>query len=216
MNTMWFFTCIQSSIGKKLIMAGTGLLLLLFLALHAFGNAAIYMGSKYFQAYADALHGFPVLVLLFGLGLIAVFSAHIGFGLLLFFEKRQTTSRYHVQTRVVKNSFASRTMPYTGLLILLFLIVHVFGFGIAKPEHVPISMVVKDYFSSVFYGLFYIFSFAVLAVHLSHGFWSMLQTFGINHPRYTTLIGKLTYVVPALFFLLFTGIPLYFMCIAGV
>ena len=60
---------VTSSIGKKLIMATTGLMLILFLTLHAFGNAAIYMGSKYFQIYADVLHSFPVLVLVFGIGL---------------------------------------------------------------------------------------------------------------------------------------------------
>ncbi len=212
---MWFVSFIKTSIGKKLVMATSGFLLLSFLAIHAFGNAAIYMGSKYFQIYADALHGFPVLVLIFGLGLLFIFVAHIGVGLLLFFEKRKTSSRYNVQSRVVENTFASRTMPYTGALIFLFLIIHVFGFGIAKPEDVKISMLVQDYLSGFFYSLFYILSFIALAVHLNHGFWSMLQTFGINHPRYNTLISALTIAVPALFLVIFGGIPIYFMTGGG-
>lgn len=212
---MWFVSFIKTSIGKKLVMATSGFLLLSFLAIHAFGNAAIYMGSKYFQIYADALHGFPVLVLIFGLGLLFIFVAHIGVGLLLFFEKRKTSSRYNVQSRVVENTFASRTMPYTGALIFLFLIIHVFGFGIAKPEDVKISILVQDYLSGFFYSLFYILSFIALAVHLNHGFWSMLQTFGINHPRYNTLISALTIAVPALFLVIFGGIPIYFMTGGG-
>jgi len=212
---MWFVSFIKTSIGKKLVMATSGFLLLSFLAIHAFGNAAIYMGSKYFQIYADALHGFPVLVLIFGLGLLFIFVAHIGVGLLLFFEKRKTSSRYNVQSRVVENTFASRTMPYTGALIFLFLIIHVFGFGIAKPEDVKISMLVQDYLSGFFYSLFYILSFIALAVHLNHGFWSMLQTFGINHPRYNTIISALTIAVPALFLVIFGGIPIYFMTGGG-
>ncbi len=212
---MWFVSFIKTSIGKKLVMATSGFLLLSFLAIHAFGNAAIYMGSKYFQIYADALHGFPVLVLIFGLGLLFIFVAHIGVGLLLFFEKRKSSSRYNVQSRVVENTFASRTMPYTGALIFLFLIIHVFGFGIAKPEDVKISMLVQDYLSGFFYSLFYILSFIALAVHLNHGFWSMLQTFGINHPRYNTLISALTIAVPALFLVIFGGIPIYFMTGGG-
>lgn len=212
---MWFVSFIKTSIGKKLVMATSGFLLLSFLAIHAFGNAAIYMGSKYFQIYADALHGFPVLVLIFGLGLLFIFAAHIGVGLLLFFEKRKTSSRYNVQSRVVENTFASRTMPYTGALIFLFLIIHVFGFGIAKPEDVKISILVQDYLSGFFYSLFYILSFIALAVHLNHGFWSMLQTFGINHPRYNTLISALTIAVPALFLVIFGGIPIYFMTGGG-
>jgi succinate dehydrogenase / fumarate reductase cytochrome b subunit len=212
---MWFVSFIKTSIGKKLVMATSGFLLLSFLAIHAFGNAAIYMGSKYFQIYADTLHGFPVLVLIFGVGLLFVFIAHVGVGLLLFFEKRKTASRYNVQTRVVENTFASRTMPYTGALIFLFLIIHVFGFGIAKPEDVKISLLVQDYLSGFFYSLFYILSFIALAIHLNHGFWSMLQTFGINHPRYNTLISALTIAVPALFLVIFGGIPIYFMTGGG-
>jgi len=212
---MWFVSFIKTSIGKKLVMATSGFLLLSFLAIHAFGNAAIYMGSKYFQIYADTLHGFPVLVLIFGLGLLFIFVAHIGVGLLLFFEKRKTSSRYNVQSRVVENTFASRTMPYTGALIFLFLIIHVFGFGIAKPEDVKISLLVQDYLSGFFYSLFYILSFIALAIHLNHGFWSMLQTFGINHPRYNTLISALTIAVPALFLVIFGGIPIYFMTGGG-
>jgi succinate dehydrogenase / fumarate reductase cytochrome b subunit len=212
---MWFVSFIKTSIGKKLVMATSGFLLLSFLAIHAFGNAAIYMGSKYFQIYADALHGFPVLVLIFGLGLLFIFVAHIGVGLLLFFEKRKTSSRYNVQSRVVENTFASRTMPYTGALIFLFLIIHVFGFGIAKPEDIKISILVQDYLSGFFYSLFYILSFIALAIHLNHGFWSMLQTFGINHPRYNTLISALTIAVPALFLVIFGGIPIYFMTGGG-
>ncbi len=212
---MWFVSFIKTSIGKKLVMATSGFLLLSFLAIHAFGNAAIYMGSKYFQIYADTLHGFPVLVLIFGVGLLFIFIAHIGVGLLLFFEKRKTASRYNVQTRVVENTFASRTMPYTGALIFLFLIIHVFGFGLAKPEDVKISMLVQDYLSGFLYSLFYILSFIALAIHLNHGFWSMLQTFGINHPRYNTLISALTIAVPALFLVIFGGIPIYFMTGGG-
>ena len=212
---MWFVSFIKTSIGKKLVMATSGFLLLSFLAIHAFGNAAIYMGSKYFQIYADTLHGFPVLVLIFGLGLLFIFVAHIGVGLLLFFEKRKTSSRYNVQSRVVENTFASRTMPYTGALVFLFLIIHVFGFGIAKPEDVKISLLVQDYLSGFFYSLFYILSFIALAIHLNHGFWSMLQTFGINHPRYNTIISALTIAVPALFLVIFGGIPIYFMTGGG-
>ncbi|MDX9896040.1 MAG: succinate dehydrogenase cytochrome b subunit [Desulfofustis sp.] len=212
---MWFISFVNSSLGRKAVMAFTGFCLISFLAVHAFGNAAIYMGSKYFQIYADTLHSFPVLVLLFGLGLLVVLVAHVGFGIMLFFEKRKTSARYNVQARVVENTFASRTMPYTGLFILLFLIVHVFGFGVAVPSDVQISVLVKEYLSGFFYSLFYIISFVALAIHLNHGFWSMLQTFGINHPRYNCLISVLTVAVPVAFLVIFGGIPIYFMTGAG-
>ena len=212
---MWFIRFMTSSIGKKLIMGTTGLLLFLFLCTHAAGNATIYMSSEVFQSYADELHSHPLIVMVFSLVIFVLFVVHAGLGVLLFLENRRDPGcRYAVNTRVVSNSLASRTMPYSGLFILLFVLVHVFGFTFG-PEHVPISETVKVMLSGFFYGLFYIISFIILAIHLSHGFWSMLQTFGLNHPRYNMLIARLTYIIPAFFLLLFGGIPLYFMSGAG-
>ncbi|MDP3478522.1 MAG: succinate dehydrogenase cytochrome b subunit [Desulfoprunum sp.] len=212
---MWFIRFVSSSIGKKLIMGMTGLLLFLFLCTHAAGNATIYMSSKIFQGYADELHSHPLIVIVFSLAIFILFVIHVGLGLYLFLEnRRDIANRYAVTTRVVENSFASRTMPYTGLFILLFVLVHVFSFTFG-PKDVLINETVKTMLSGFFYGLFYIVSFAILAIHLSHGFWSMLQTFGINHPRYNVLIARLTYIIPVSFLLLFGGIPLYFMSGAG-
>lgn len=208
---MWFVRFLTSSIGKKFLMATTGLLLFLFLCTHVAGNATIYMSSAVFQSYADELHSHPLIVLVFSLSLLVVFLAHIIVGLYLFYENRQVSnSRYAVTTRVVKNSFASATMPYTGLFILVFLFVHVFGFTFS-PKDIPISVTVKELLSNFFYSLFYILAFIALTVHLYHGFWSMLQTFGVNHPRYNPLISKLTLIIPLFFLLIFGGIAFYFM-----
>ncbi|NOR22998.1 MAG: succinate dehydrogenase [Desulforhopalus sp.] len=208
---MWPIKFISASIGKKIVMAVSGLLLILFLCTHALGNAAIFVSSHAFQTYANALHSLPIVVLLFGLGLLIILLFHIGFGVNLFLANRKAGgARYAVNTRVVKNSFASKTMPYSGLLILLFILVHVFGFN-NGPAGVEVSQLVKHYLSNFSYSIFYIFSFCALALHLSHGFWSMLQTLGINHPRYNNGIAKLTLIVPAFFLLFFGGIALYFL-----
>ena len=208
---MWFISFVKTSIGKKTVMAASGLLLVAFLFVHAFGNAAIYMGGDYFQIYADALHSFPVLVWVFGIGLFLVFAAHVGTATVLYVESFEIRmSRYHVQARVVENTFASRTMPYTGLVVLVFLIVHVFGFAVAPPHDVPISITVRELLSNFVYGLFYIVSFVCLAIHLSHGFWSMLQTFGVSHPRFDTFLSRASMVVAVFFLLFFSGIPIYF------
>lgn len=208
---MWFVRFLTSSIGKKLIMATTGLLLLLFLCTHAAGNATIYISSEAFQHYADTLHSFPLVVLVFSLSLLVIFLIHITVGLYLFYENRQvSTSRYAVEQRVADNTFASKTMPYTGLFILLFVVIHVFGFTFS-PSDVLISDRVRDLLGNFFYSLFYILAFVALTIHLTHGFWSMLQTFGISHPKYSILIARLTLVIPLFFLLIFAGIPFYFM-----
>ncbi len=210
---MWLIKFLKSSIGKKYVMAVTGLFLVLFLCTHIFGNATIYLSSSAFQHYADALHSLPILVFLFSMSLLVLFTAHIGIGLYLFYQNREVSkSRYAVEAHIVeeKNSIAARTMPYSGLFLLLFLLVHISGFTFA-PEDVPISETVKVLLSGFFYSVFYLAAFTALALHLSHGFWSMLQTFGVNHPRYNCLINKLTYIVPVFFLIAFGGIPLYFM-----
>ncbi len=208
---MWFVRFLTSSIGKKLIMAATGLLLVLFLFTHVAGNATVFMSSEVFQSYADELHSHPLIVLVFSFSLLLVILAHVVVGLFLFYENRQeSNSRYAVTTRVVKNSFASETMPYTGLFILLFLFVHIFGFTFS-PKDVLISVTVKELLGNFFYSLFYIIAFIALTIHLSHGFWSMLQTFGLNHPRYNILISRLTLGIPLFFLLIFGGVALYFM-----
>ncbi len=209
---MWFIKFCTSSIGKKLIMACSGLMLVLFLCTHAAGNLTIYHSSKIFQQYANQLHSHPLIVFFFSMSLLCLFLVHIGFGLYLFYENSRVTSRYEVKASVVKEkkSFAAKTMPYSGLVILLFLLVHISGFTFA-PEEMLISDTVRELFSGFFYSLFYIICFFALALHLSHGFWSMLQTFGVNHPRYNNLINKLTYVVPVIFLVIFSGIPFYFM-----
>jgi len=208
---MWFVRLLRSSIGKKLMMAASGLLLVLFLFAHAAGNATIYMSSEVFQSYADELHSHPLIVLNASIILSLIVLSHIAVGLFLFFENRKVSnSRYEVITKTVKNSFASRTMPYTGLIILLFLFVHVYTFTFS-PEDILISVTVRDALGNFFYASFYILAFVALTIHLSHGFWSMLQTYGINHPRYNTLISRLTLGIPLFFLLIFGGVALYFM-----
>lgn len=208
---MWFVRFVTSSIGKKMVMATTGLLLVLFLFTHAAGNATIFMSSAVFQDYADELHSHPLIVLVFSLSLLAIFLVHIGVGLYLFYENRKVScDRYIVSKRVVKNSFASATMPYTGLFLLIFLVVHIFGFTFS-PEDVPISVTVKELLGSFFYSMFYVVSFIALAIHVSHGFWSMLQTFGVNHPRYNVFISRSSLAIPIFFFCIFGGVAFYFM-----
>ncbi len=209
---MWFIRFIQSSIGKKWIMAGTGSCLILFLCSHAAGNATLFVGIPLFQAYADQLHSHPLIVAVFSNGLLAIFLVHIITGILLFLQNRKArNSRYKIQKRAKNhnNSQASATMIYSGLFILLFLILHtaVVSFG----DHGKIGETIATLFSSFFVSIFYIIAFITLALHLSHGFWSMLQTFGINHPRYNQLIHSLTYVVPVFFLLLFSSLPLLFL-----
>ena len=209
---MWFIHFIQSSIGKKWIMALTGASLVLFLCSHAAGNATLFVGVPLFQAYADQLHSHPLLVSVASKGLTSLFIIHIITGILLTLQNRNARAqKYKVQKRAKtrNNSQAAATMIYSGLFILFFLVLHtsVVSFG----DHGKIGETVQHLFSSFFVSIFYIMAFIALALHLSHGFWSMLQTFGVNHPRYERLIHVSTYLVPIFFLLLFSSMPLIFL-----
>jgi len=191
-------------------MAGSGCCLILFLCSHAAGNATLFSSIALFQAYADQLHSHPLIVSVFSKGLFLIFAIHAVTGTLLFLQNRNARSQgYKVKTRAIKNSQASSTMIYSGLCILIFALVHtsVVSFG----DHGAIGNTIAHLFSSFFASIFYIIAFIALAVHLSHGFWSMLQTFGVNHPTYNGLIQRLTYIVPLFFLLLFSAIPLLYL-----
>ena len=207
---MWFVSFIKSSIGKKWIMAISGSFLLLFLCSHAAGNATLFSSVALFQAYADQLHSHPLIVSVFSKGLFLVFAVHILTGILLFLQNRKARDQgYKVKKRAIKNSQASSTMIYSGLFILLFILIHTAA--VSYGDHGKIGAVISGLFSSFYVSMFYIIAFIGLAIHLSHGFWSMLQTFGVNHPRYNILISRLTYIVPLFFLLIFGAIPLLFL-----
>lgn len=209
---MWFIDFIRSSIGKKWIMAITGCCLVLFLCSHAAGNSTLFNGIPLFQAYADQLHSHPIIIAFLSKGLTTIFAVHVITGILLTLQNRNARDqKYKVQKRAKtrSNSQAAATMIYSGLFIFLFLILHtsVVSFG----DHHKIGETIQELFSSFFVSMFYIISFIALALHLSHGFWSMLQTFGVSHPYYDRLINVSTYLIPLFFLLIFGSMPLIFL-----
>ncbi|MBL4902390.1 succinate dehydrogenase cytochrome b subunit [Desulfocapsa sp. AH-315-G09] len=206
---MLFIHFFKSSIGKKWIMACSGSFLILFLCSHAAGNATLFHSMPLFQDYADQLHSHPLIISFLSNVLFLVFVIHIVTGVLLFLQNRKARGTgYRVQKRAVKYSQASRTMIFSGFFILLYILIHTYA--VSFGDHRIISLTISYLFSSPLVILFYITSFIVLAIHITHGFWSMLQTFGVNHPKYNTLIRNLTYIVPVFFLLIFSAISLIF------
>lgn len=177
---------IQTSIGKKYISASTGFLLGLFLLAHLAGNAASFFGPEAYNAYASHLHALGPLLKLPETILALIFAAHAATGLLLFLENRKARPSRYAVSPPLTSKINSSTMPYTGLIILLFVVVHLLQFHFAS--HVTtVSELVKGTLSQPASGLFYLLSLTALGLHLSHGLWSLLQSFGVNHPRYNDL-----------------------------
>ncbi len=201
----------QSTVGRKILMAVTGLLLVGFVTIHLLGNLSVFAGPDGINAYAVKLHSLGALVWVFRLGMLALFAVHITFGIKLSIENRTATpDNYAIKSRM-KTTFSSESMLYTGLILLAFLIYHLLHFTvqITNPEisaaKLPLdaamrpdvySMVVLS-FQKVFISLVYIVAMIALFLHLAHGLSSFVQTFGLNNgPSHekVTLGGKLVAV----------------------
>jgi len=173
---------LSSSIGKKLIMAITGLGFCIFLLSHLAGNLIIYAGNDAFNSYAERLHSLGPLIILAEIGLLVLGIVHVSTGAYLFYQNvRARPRRYRKKKNAGGRSIGSSTMPYTGFLILIFIVFHLIDFHFVEKTDRSIYQIVLETFSNPGYTIFYILSIGVVAVHVDHGFWSLLQTLGINN-----------------------------------
>ena len=207
----WITRSLGSSIGKKLMMALTGLGFIGFLAGHLAGNLTIYGGKDAFNSYAEHLHSLGPLVTLAEIGLLTFAIIHIGTGLLLFYQNwKARPVRYAVDRRAGGRTLGSGTMPYTGLIMLVFIIVHLLNFHFVDKTDTTIFQIVSNAFENVTYVIFYVAAMIVVAIHISHGFWSAFQTLGANHPKYMPVIQGLGLAFSIIVGLGFGFIPIYF------
>ena len=191
----WLIDTFKSSIGKKLMMAVTGLGFCGFLTTHLAGNLTIYGGRESFNSYAAHLHSLGPLLVVAEWGMLLFALVHVLTGLTLFYENfKSRPVRYRVNKRAGGRTLGSATMPYTGVLLLLFVIFHLINFHFVDKTGTTIYDIVSHAFKNVFYVAVYILAMVVAAVHVSHGFWSAFQTLGANHPKYMPIIRTLSVV----------------------
>ncbi|MFP4477602.1 MAG: succinate dehydrogenase cytochrome b subunit [Desulfatibacillaceae bacterium] len=188
----WVLRTFGSSVGKKLLMALTGLGFCGFLVSHLAGNLTVYWGFDAFNSYAEHLHSLEPLVRMAEFGLATFAVIHVLTGLTLFYQNwTSRPNRYEVNRWGGGRTIFSATMPYTGLLILVFVGVHLATFKFADPN-MTVSEVARHVFGNPAYVLFYVVSMVIVAFHVTHGFWSAFQTLGLNHPKYMPAIEKLS------------------------
>ncbi len=192
----WPVEFFSTAVGKKWIMAISGIALMGFVFAHMFGNLKMYLGPTDYNDYAHSLRTllhpiFPdgFLLWLMRLGLIAMFLIHIGVTISL--TRMNQTSRpvkYQSQRSYIAADFAARSMRWTGTIVFFYLIYHLadLTFGWANPDFVygdAYGNVVAS-FDRWYIALFYIVANLLLGIHLYHGGWSMFQSLGVNSPRY--------------------------------
>ncbi len=211
---------IKSSIGKKQMVATTGLLLVLFVIGHLAGNLVMYLGPGSFNKYAAKLMDLrPWLYIIEG-GLLAVFIVHMWLTILLAVENRLARPvGYEISRAVGKRALDTKLLPWTGTIVVLFVIWHLVDFTFQDKEG-PLSVhsdgqsyglygIVYNAFCDPLHSVLYIIAMAALGLHLSHGIQSFIQTFGLNHPKYTPAIRKASNIVAGLIALTFSSLPVY-------
>ena len=210
------YSLYNSSIGKKILIGTTGLCLLIYLVVHIAGNLLLFKkdNGESFNAYAEFLPSLAIIRVV-EIILLAVFALHIVMGVIFWvYNRTKRPSKYEVNRAGENSSLFSRTMLYTGSIVLIFLVIHMRQFWApARFAAGQVSMydLVCAAFGNPAYVGFYVVAMALLGCHLRHGFQSALQTFGVSNNKYEPLIryiGSLFWlVIPAGF----AAIPLYFL-----
>jgi succinate dehydrogenase cytochrome b subunit len=188
MNSLCAF--LSSSLGKKIVMAVTGVALFGFVVGHFIGNLQIFLGREAMNAYAvflrEFLHGAGVWLARGGL-LVAV-ALHIWAATSLTLMNRAARPVGYQERRDLAASYASRTMRWSGVILALFVVYHLMHltWGTAHPDfrHGDVYHNFIVGFQQPLVSFFYIAAMISLGLHMWHGVWSMMQTLGLSHPRY--------------------------------
>jgi succinate dehydrogenase cytochrome b subunit len=205
---------LRSSIGRKVIMAVTGAILLGFVLGHMIGNLQVYLGPEAMNGYAvflrEFLHGWGLWIA--RAVLLAAVILHIWSATSLTLTSRRARPVAYARQEWRESTYASRTMRWSGVLIFVFVVYHLmhFTFGNAHPSFIE-GDVYHNFvagFRSVPVSLFYILAMILLGLHIRHGFWSMFQTLGVSHPRYMRMAHAAAWIFAALIVLGNISFPL--------
>jgi succinate dehydrogenase / fumarate reductase cytochrome b subunit len=206
---------LNRSIGKKILMALTGLGFCLFLTVHLIGNLFIYGGQDLFHAYVDHLHALGPLIYISEIGLLILLGIHLTMAITLYFQNLTARPVTYVKKRNAGGrTLSSGTMPYTGLIILIFIVIHLITFKFADHSKHTVFEIVSSTLTHPAYLAMYVFAMIIVGLHVNHGFWSAFQTLGLDHPKYMPAIKMLSVVYSLILIVGFGFIPLYIMMLS--
>jgi succinate dehydrogenase / fumarate reductase cytochrome b subunit len=217
---------LSSSVGKKLIMALSGLALVLFVITHLLGNLSLYRSDgTTFNLYASGLESLGILLIIAELGLLAAFLVHIfvAFGLTLRNKSARPVAYKAVRSKGGHSlgNVSSRNMIVTGVVLLGFLILHIWQFKygpgtsqgyVMENKGVEIRdlhRLVSETFHNPYYVGIYVAAMVFLGLHLRHGFWSAFQSLGAMNARMTKPVYALGVLLAILLSAGFLFIPLW-------
>jgi succinate dehydrogenase / fumarate reductase cytochrome b subunit len=219
-----------STVGVKTLMAITGLLFFIFLVFHLIGNLLLFVGPSTLNGYSHWLIVNPFLIPA-EIGLLAIFVIHVVEAIANYLQNRSArpTPYYQPARRLFgrgwagkpsRKSFASTSMILSGLITLIFVVVHIiqFKYGPDYPVTNPsdgtpgvrdIYRLVTQQFSSTWIMTFYVFCLTVIGIHLWHGLTSALNSLGVDSPRYTPALLKAGRIIAVIMSAAFLSLPLW-------
>jgi succinate dehydrogenase / fumarate reductase cytochrome b subunit len=208
-------------VGKKVVMAVTGIVLVGFVIAHMLGNLKVFLGEKAINSYASFLREmgeplFPYELLLWLARIILLVSVvlHIVAAVELTRMNWAARPQGYLTNQPIASTYASRTMRYSGVIVALFVVYHLLhltvgavGFGPGQFHHLSVYKNLVAGFSVWYVSLFYILAMAALCLHLDHGVWSMLQSLGLCSARTTWALRAVSRVVAIVVFVGFIMVP---------
>jgi succinate dehydrogenase / fumarate reductase cytochrome b subunit len=224
----------QSSVGKKYVMAVTGLVLFLFVIGHLAGNLQIFLGREAINRYGAFLQSNPELIWPARLGLLLMVGLHIWSATQISLENKAARPVAYEVYQPVGSSYASRTMLMGGSVVFVFIVYHLLHYtaetrflnltgqnfaafmeplpGQMPPERHDIYKMMVVGFSQPLVSGFYVLGLALLCLHLSHGASSMFQSLGWKNEAYRPFLDNSARAVAVLIFLGYTSIPIAILC----
>lgn len=218
---MWALTLYRSTIGKKAIMAVTGLMLVGFVILHMAGNLQVFIGATKMNSYAAFLKSLGELLWLLRLALLAALVLHVLMAWQLTQIKRKARPIDYTAREAQVSTVASRTMRWGGVLLLVFIVFHILHFttGTVFPvastpdamypawSHTDVYGNIISAFRTPWVAAFYVVAMLFLMLHLFHGAWSSVRTLGLTKPSRHPLHRRVATVIALVVWLGFSVIP---------
>ncbi|HEX4170014.1 MAG TPA: succinate dehydrogenase cytochrome b subunit [Bryobacteraceae bacterium] len=204
----------DSTNGQKAVMAATGVVLFLFVIFHMIGNLQVFEGREQLNFYGFALRRFPEVLWAARIVLLLAVALHIWSSVKLAVRKTSARPVAYAKRQNTHSSYASRTMYWSGPIILAFLIFHLLHLT-AGYIHPGSRFIEGDVYHNLVAGfqvwwvsIWYIFCMLLLGLHIRHGAWSMFQSIGLNHPRHTPVLQKAAAALAVVIVAGYISIPL--------
>jgi len=211
----------RSQVGRKVLTAATGLFLVIFIIFHLGGNLAIFGDPDAMNRYSLLLHDFGPLLWIARIGLVITFAMHAWIGISIWWRKKKARPQnyevYSSKGGASRQSLSSRSMAFTGVVLLIFLFFHINTFAMGETETVmidgrethDIKSLVIDTFQNPFYAFGYAFVMILLGAHLGHGIWSAFTSLTIQKKNVSAVLYTLGVILAVVLAVGFVAIPLY-------